>query len=370
MVGMAQKNCYVGDEAQAKRGILSLKYPIQHGITTSWDDVTEIWRHTFKYELRIEPEYHPILMTEPPLNPPANREKMTQIMFEIFNTPAYYTAIQSVLSLYASGRSTGIVVDSGYDVTYTVPVYEGHCLPNSVSRLDLGGVHVTEYLMKILTNRGYSFTTSAEREIVNHIKETLCYTSINFDEDMRHCEFDSDIEKVYELPDGQKIIVANERFRAPEILFKPQHVGYDRPGIHQLIYESIMECDVGVRNELWGNIVLSGGNTLCGGFPERLSIELGMLDDKSISIQFKDILVDGYLKRYYKNDERFLSNDILNLVKTFYTNQPNVIADVERKYTVWIGGSMLASLGIFNELCITKDEYDESGPGIVRRKCF
>jgi actin-related protein len=203
MVGVSNSKTYfIGDEAQQKRGVCKIKYPIAHGIIEDWDDMKKIWTHTFYNELRANPAEHPVMLTEAPLNPKSNREQMCRIMFDDLDVPAMYIQIQAVLSLYAAGRTTGIVVDSGDGVTHTVPIFEGYQIPHAIDKILLAGRDLTSYLARILKDDNYNFETSAEKESVRDMKEKLCYVADDYEAELKKAAEDSTLKKSYVLPDG------------------------------------------------------------------------------------------------------------------------------------------------------------------------
>lgn len=188
------------------KDITSLKYPIQQGIITDWDNMEKIWDYAFHNKLNIAPNEHPLLLTEDPFNPKPNREKMFQIMFEKFNVPASYLSIPAVLSLYASGLTTGLVLDSGDDITHVFPIFEGKPLPDASVRFKVAGRNITEALVTRLAERGYSFVTTSQHEVVRDMKEKLCFVAFDYELEIK----DDDIERSYMLPDGQVITVGDE----------------------------------------------------------------------------------------------------------------------------------------------------------------
>ncbi|KAJ7306455.1 hypothetical protein JRQ81_009809 [Phrynocephalus forsythii] len=327
MFGPVQREFYVGQEAQAKRGVLSFRYPMEHGIVTSWDDMEKIWRYIYRHGLKLRASEQPVLLTEAPMNPTPNREKMTEIMFEHFQVPALFVGLQALMALYASARTTGVVLDSGDGVTLTVPIYKGHCLLHAVSRLNFAGRDITKHLATLLLESGHNFLSSSEKEIVKDIKENLCYVALNPEQ-----EKDKMVVQSYMLPDGNPVKMGDQLFKAPETLFSPGDVGISAPGVHQMILDSISKCDDGIRQTLWKNVVMAGGSTLFPGLKERLLKELQTLAPKVISTK--------------------------------------VDAPEDRMFSVWIGASVLTSLASFKDMWVSRQEYKEIGRTVLQKKCF
>ncbi|CAK9785420.1 Actin/actin-like protein [Cutaneotrichosporon oleaginosum] len=328
MAGAIQDTHFIGKRAQELRGLLKVKYPIEHGVVTDWDDMERIWNWVYTEGLSALSEEHPVLLTEAPLNPRQNRDTAAQIFFETFNVPAFFTSIQAILSLYSTGRTTGIVLDSGDGVTHAVPVFEGFALPHAIQRIDLAGRDVTEHLQLLLRKAGHYLHTSAEKEVVRTIKERTCYLSLNPTKEEKD---NGGAWEEFRLPDGKVIQLGSERFLAPEILFNPDLVGEEYPGVHQVIVDSINRADLDLRKALFANIVLSGGSTLCTGFGDRLLHEVKKLSLKDVKLK--------------------------------------IYAPPERKYSTWIGGSILAGLSSARKIFITADEYKED-PDIIHKKGF
>ena len=343
MVGCAHGDgIYVGDEAYERRGIMDLQYPIQHGVAKSWDGMEKIWHYTFYNKLRVAPEEHAVLLTDCdlPFYPKANREKMTQIMFETFSVPAMYVAMQELLALYASGSTTGVVVNLGYNASNAVPIYDMCVLSKGIKRVDIGGESLTSYMMHILRETGYAFITTADRDIVREIKKKLTYVALDFHAEMKKYEENSlrDGNKLYKLPDGQSITISNQRFRCPEVFFETSLLSPKAERLHFMLHRCINQttregCERSeIMKNLYGNIVLAGGSSLFPGLENRLAKEMTKLAPPTMKVK--------------------------------------VVAHPDRKYVAWIGGSILACTPDFHSMCITKEEFEDIGPSVVRRKCL
>ncbi|CAM9091382.1 unnamed protein product [Heterosigma akashiwo] len=320
------QDVFVGKTVAEHKGAFRVSYPMEHGVVTDWGDMEKVWAHVYAREnLNVASEEHPVLLTEAPLNPHSHSEKAAEVFFETFNAPALFCAPQAVLSLYASGRTTGVVLDAGDGVTHAVPVYEGFALPHAVTRVDLGGRDVTRHLQTLLRRLGHNFQTSAELETVRQMKEELCYVAFRPQKEEVHYSY-----RLYALPDGTALSVGKERFRAPELLFRPGLVGSEAPGIHEVLAGAIFKTDLDLRKTFFGNVVLAGGTTLFQGLGDRLLNEVRKLAPKATKIR--------------------------------------IAAPPERLHSTWIGGSILASLATFKTMWVTKAEYEERGAAVVHRR--
>ncbi|KAK3580594.1 hypothetical protein CHS0354_002694 [Potamilus streckersoni] len=319
----------VGNDIMVDRAGLKLSCPIERGSVRSWEDIEIIWNYIFREKLRVAPEVQNILLLQAPVTPNADREKVAQIMFETFKVPAIYIGNQAVLSLYATGRRSGLVVDSGHEFSHVTPVFEGFPIQEATLHLECAGKDLGMYLTTVLNEKGVSLSPDADIDIIKEMKEKLCYVAPDHDQEIKKAQ-EGSLNKSYQLPTGNVITIGEERFRCPEALFTPQNLGKNIEGLHKAALSSIMKTEIDVRKEMYRNILLTGGSTLFPGFPERLKKEIDNMCPPAAHV--------------------------------------NIIARADRRNLAWTGGSLLAGQDFFQKNWLRKTEYEEAGHNIVHLK--
>lgn len=371
----------VGEEALVKRGMLSVQTPIKNGLVQSWDEIEKLWSHIIFSELRVTPESHCFLTTQPVNSPASQQEKTLELMMETFHVHSLFLGTSQTMSLYAYGLTTGVVLDSGKDVSLAVPIHEGYALGRHVTKSPVAGQVLTNYLGSLLKEEGYSFGTAAELTVLNRAKEELCYVRPSFslsnpgetwrssafqssnsgNNDLDEEDFeggaDSTTRGTFMLPDGQEIPLSTHRYATPEVLFNFSILGnsreFDPPykvrtemgeifepsfekGISWLPFAAINLCEPTLRSKLYSNIVIAGNNLAFPGARNRIE------------------------------------NEVIQLYRENHTSEavvPIHIRDtVSRGYSAWIGGSILARMTMFPHLAISRKEYEEEGLRVVHCK--
>ena len=347
---------FIGDEALAASSGpgYGVNWPIRHGQVENWDQMERFWSNSiFKY-LRVEPEDHYFLLTEPPLNPPENRENTAEIMFESFNCAGMYIAVQAVLALAASWTSskvtdrslTGTVIDSGEGVTHVIPVAEGYVIGSSIKSIPIAGRDLTYFVQGLLRDRGEADSSlkTAER-----IKEQYSYVCPDMVKEF--ARFDREPQRIKQHtvthPNGRSVSIdiGHEQFLAPEIFFNPEVYSSDfLTPLPNIVDTVIQTSPIDVRRGLYKNIVLSGGSTLFSNFGRRLQRDIKhLVEDRIRASEAKS----GGAK-----------SGGLDVA---------VISHNRQRHGPWFGGSLLGQTPEFRSYCHTKAEYDEMGPSIVRR---
>ena len=324
----AVANSAVATDAAARR---TATYPVERGVVTDWTGIQRVWDHATGKVLNVDARGRSVLHLESPQNPEANREKTGQIWFETYGVARFYIGSTATAALHATGRTTGLVLESGDGITFAVPVVDGHIVQHAVQRLDLAGRDLADWLGRLLVERGYSFTTTAEREILADIKQKLAYVALDYAAELMRAETSSELDPNYELPDGQVITIGSERFRCAEALFDPKLAGVGGDGIHRMVAAAIGKSPEDQQPTMWKSIVLAGGTTALPGLAARLQRELAAMAPTTS-------------------------------IKLTVASDPTLAA--------WVGASLLATAGSFEASWVTRDEFESEGAAVISRKCI
>jgi len=311
----------VGDEIQSL-GLYKVLHPINKGIIQDWVSFGKIIDYIF-YNLRVDPSLVNVLFAVHPLFPHNDLKKLFELFLEHYQCNAFYPVLDSMLTLYAGGFRTGLVIEIGDSLTRIVPIYEGYKLDHAIRILEIGGRTLTKFMEKILGAKGYSSDSSIRKELVRALKEKACFVSLDYKEDLKRVE---QYEKQYSLPDGSTISLARERFEVPELLFSPS-MELEEVSLPEAIMDVIEMCDLDVRPDLLNNIFLSGGSSMFPNLKSRIYLELEL-----------------ELARRKKKSQ---------VIK--------IIAPRERIFSVWVGGSILGMIPEFEQNWITRAKYFTDG---------
>jgi actin-related protein 2 len=343
--GPKYKEIMIGDEVIPYRSLLELTYPIDEGIIRNPDDLFKLWEYALMNKLKVEdPSESKVLVTEAPLNPIANKRTICEILFEQLGVKAMNIEAQAKCSLFCEGIDSGVVLDSGDGVTHCIPISEGNILRFNIERLDLAGRHITQYLIRLLQRKGYSFNSSADFEFVRYLKEKYCFVSNDIEQDRKLERETTYYNSFHLLPDETRLHISDEKFEAPEILFNPYLIGLDVNGIPEMMFKSINNCPIDLRKNLYGSLILSGATTLFPGFASRLELDM---------------------KKLYKENIKKTSDNKKSKVSI------NVIDSPRRKYSVFIGASIIGNY--YNspdskDYWVSIDEWLECGENAVNKE--
>lgn len=314
----------VGPKKQI-RGLYKLQKPITRGILTSCADANLIMKKIYHELKAINNKEIPIFIAEPPFTPIKQKKDLTELLFENYDTPNIFFGTQSVLSLYSFGKTDGIIIESGEDITQIAPVYKGYKLDYAVQKINFGGSDVTDSLKSLLRHCGLDLASESDDFLVREIKEHVCCIENEGE------KFEEVIE--YDLPDGEVVRIGKERFEACEVFFEKSKSGSNFKGMHNFLNSSLEKLDQDLQKYLYNSIYISGGNSMMNGFVERLSEEM----DNKVGDRFKC----------------------------------NITAvNTDRSLLAWQGASFITNINSFPKLWISKKDWEEEGEQIFYKKHF
>lgn len=323
-----ESRIFVGRDALANAGYLKTEYPIQGGKYNNIALMEKMWSDIFYNQLKVKPEAHNVFLTENLYTSDEEREKIAEILFENFSVFNIHFEPQPVMTLYSTAKTSGLIVESSESMTQVVPIFEGYVIPQGVQSIPLGGELVTQTLFKHIEPHLEHLNVLNKSYITKRVKEKFCEINIEGETNV-----DAKIKKEFTLPDGNKIKIGLERFSVPEILFNPNLIDLDCLSVHSAILESIANVDIYLRKDFLNNMILGGGNTMIKNFPERLKKEI--LQHYSLSKEVPKIKIN---------------------------------AQNERIYSAWIGASVVCSIGNFQQMWISKNDFEEIGKHVIRKK--